>query len=475
MLVETSSQTTYLNNESTYPLLSVLGTPQQLVLTNKDNADNNDTGSQLQEKTLNKKDWWLLPGTGFDVEGQINKLVRDLKKSKPKNALAEFSDYTAEDIRHFIVEYPLQRLVFPIFLEIKMKNEDLRLVAPRYLDQLYADLVSPQERGGIVKKKILEIEKYLINSPTGAMAVMISPPGESGLADGKGGTIKHTDNQTYIFKKENSSKVSAYTIRTDMDLDQSEDLLKRMGSLRQKLTSLHSEEDRISQIMNSTLYFNDRTFEDVVDAMEVARKSKFAYKEKSFAEIRTDLRIGNQLLEQNGDVQKYAEPYIEKFQCYVWAKINALSTDVEISAAISDIEKELGKTILDILIALKTGRVDLDQKEPLSTAKYTSWLGTLQSYGGCNGGGLDDLIPLLSGKNNKPWEYKPGLCRVCGSNSEVGPCSVCKQCEQRLEQKEAANKLLLLFYSSSPARKVLKQDQIEVVRTTQMKGVKTAA
>lgn len=40
-------------------------------------------------------------------------------------------------------------------------------------------------------------------------------------------------------------------------------------------------------------------------------------------------------------------------------------------------------------------------------------------------------------ESNKTWEYHLGDCVVCGSKKiEVGPCSICKECEKKFDQEE---------------------------------------
>lgn len=331
--------------------------------------------------SVSKKQWWLLPGTGYDVRGQINELIR-------AGDIEMFIEKTEQNIKHFVLEYPLQRLAFPIFLNIEDRNGQNRLTAPRYGNEIYEDLISEQERAGSVKRSVKQIEDFLIHAPIGSMAVLVSPPGWSGLDDRQGGQIVLLDNQIYILKKTQKG-VEGRTIRTDLSLEESEEFLERLESLAVDPKTLQTKEDRIINVVSSPAFFtyseDENTFEAVVNLIKKVKRSNFAYQGRGFAEIYEDLSLGEKLLDENKQINQFVIPLLFQFRSFVLREGEVLTGQV-----LDRIEAELGKTILRIYQAIKIGN---PQKEAVERLAYVSDEQLqrahveLMQLPGCNGGG----------------------------------------------------------------------------------------
>lgn len=375
--------------------------------------------------------WWFLPGTGYDVRGQINEFVRDYNQAIESGidvqlVVDAFTDKASENIRHFCIEYPLQRLVFPIFLDIQQREGVKRLVAPRYNNQVYTDLISEQERKGWVRRSIRQIEEFLAEAEEGSMAILVSPPGWSDLDDRQGGEIIFADNQIYIYKKEKKG-VTARTLRTDMDLEESESFLEQF-EVPIPDPQKYPTEERIVNIVSSPIFLrssNLNTFEAVVDVIKRVKREKFAYKNRSFDEILYDLSLREKLLELNQDIQKYAEPIIKEFSEYVLRKLRQVSED-----AVDGVEKELGKAILRIHKAIKSGYssdFDIRLTRVMTEEDYQQELKVLTEYKGCNGGGSSQFIMTVFG----PREMMSSLATKDQYGSLEFPCPKCKRVNRR--------------------------------------------
>lgn len=350
----------------------------------------------LKERStqVSEKDWHLLPGTGFDVRAQINKLIRGINRAlleggDPSEEVKIFLADTNEDIKHFALEYPIQRLVFPILVDIQEKDGQKRLVFPRYNNQASTDLTSEQERKGSVKRSIARIENFLIDAKIGSTAIMVSPPGWSDLDDRQGGKIEFADNQIYVFRKEENG-LQARTLRTDLSLEESEILVEKMGSLINDPKNCQTQEERIINVVSSVFYSEEGpTFNSVVDLIRDIKRSKFAYKGRSFEEIYHDLSLGDKLLDENKQIKKSVEPLIDHFNTFV------LQNSVVISEEMVDkIEAELGKTILRIHQAIKLGSPTKEAVHQLvlsSDAELKKAHLELKALPGCNGGGLSTM------------------------------------------------------------------------------------
>ena len=411
--------------------------PKELLTAGIDSFETPRIPLKIRSRLVLDQDWYLLPGTGFDVRGQINKLTRDLNNGL---GVSRFLEDTAEDIKHFVLEYPQQRLVFPIFLDVQQRDGENRVVAPRYGEQIYLNLISEQERAGSVKRSIQNIEEFLVDAVEGSVAVLVSPPGWSGLDDRQGGEIIFVDNQIYIFKKTKTG-ITARTIRTGLSLEESELFLEKLESLATDPNNLITQEDRILNVVSSPSFLrnggHEYSFEDIVGILRSVKRENFAYQGRSFAEIYHDLSLGDRLIDENKQIQQLVEPLIEQFEKFVFSQ--TIFIDEE---AIDRIEAELGKTILRIHQAIKLGnpkkevvqRLIFAQDEDLKIAHQE-----LKQIRGCNGGGSTSTIMTAfgareiisrTGLSYIKSEWFCESCPVCGSkiNCEVKPGGKCPKC-----------------------------------------------
>lgn len=61
-----------------------------------------------------------------------------------------------------------------------------------------------------------------------------------------------------------------------------------------------------------------------------------------------------------------------------------------------------------------------------------------KASGSC-GSSSNSTLSELHEEFNKKWEYHSGDCVVCGTKDvEVGPCSICKECEKKFDKQELA-------------------------------------
>ena len=83
-----------------------------------------DKSKQELELAIERGDWWLLPGTGFNVAGQTEQLLSMLEKgalmgNSREEVVNLWLAVTKEDIAAFRLEYLSERLVYPIKIQAK--------------------------------------------------------------------------------------------------------------------------------------------------------------------------------------------------------------------------------------------------------------------------------------------------------------------------------------------------------------------
>lgn len=390
-------------------------------------------------------DWADLPGTGFQIQTQLNLLFPELRninsEEKKREKINQWLSQTSEDIKGFALEYLALGLVFPIFYKIDWVDGEKRIVAPLYGNKKMADTVSWDERNGMVKKTLLEkIEPFLLNAPNESIAVMTSPSGWSGLKDGKGKEIVYPDSQTYIFQKKDE-EIVGFTIRTDFSYGEHREFLKRADN--KELTLNSSVSDYVSSVVlkerNSELN-NLQNIEDVVDLMRDVRfdlsgGSLFTYKKRFWAEVYSNLERRDELWKFDEHTQKI----VTEFKEFI------MSSEL----SMEQIKEALAVTILRVAKFL---RGEKKQRRPIESSfipvsldiSYGKILSEVQEIPGCAGGGNTGLVNSLTPRLGETifgedfgYEFdQDGPCKTCGADVKCGPCGICRSCDVEIRRKE---------------------------------------
>src|SRR5581483_2993663 len=155
--------------------------------------------------------FWLLPGTGFFVEQEVDKFLEGLKgKSKYEQEAAV--DKGLAKIRISILSYEQEFLrqlpVLPIVLGTKNVNGEAKFSCPEWGDELLEDVTIKQEREGAVWNSFFKkkqdggagVQEALLSGEKD-LAVIVSPKGWTNLYDIEGNEISHKDNQIYVLTK----------------------------------------------------------------------------------------------------------------------------------------------------------------------------------------------------------------------------------------------------------------------------------
>ncbi len=315
----------------------------------------------LKSSDIDNEKWWLLPGCGFDVKGQVDKL-------KAANDFESWLSQTKEDMIGYWAEY-LAR--FPV-LPINIKFENGKIIAPKYADSLWINTVSDKERNGAVKESIEKIENFLLDSPSGSMAILTSPPGWSGF-EREGNTIVYPETQTYLFRIDENGNLDAVTIITDMSLMQNEKLLEVFELYINKNPL---EREQIEDITRNPIFLkatNNKKYshKEIVREIANVKGTNFARGKITFEDILELLKDRKEIQECDQEVEQKINEFLEK------AKNSPVNYEY--------LEYLLGKTILEIgyisnrISNKQTSRHKIDYKQEL---KFQ------QTQAGCNGGGI---------------------------------------------------------------------------------------
>jgi len=341
-----------------------------------------DIRQNRQEYGLHSN-WSDLPGTGFQVQKQIELLYSDQNTTETKTEkLDRWLTQTREDIKGFAIEYLAEGLVFPIFYKIDYVDGKERVVAPLYGNRKMVDTVSSEERHGVVKKILEEkLEPFFLNAPVGAIAVMTSPSGWSGLKDQEGNAIEFPDSQTYIFQKR-ENEIAGFTIRTDFSEEEHKEFIERLSG--RELPSGMS----VCDFVDNVVFLKRGEIEDVVDTMKDTRFDKtggslLAYKNRFWKEVYSDLKRREELWTFDEKTKELVSEFEDFVLTYNYSE--------------KELKEALAITVLSVAHVVKGGVLDkksysgmevhFDRHADYIAIPYADILKKTQEVGGCAGGG----------------------------------------------------------------------------------------
>lgn len=354
---------------------------------------------------------YLLPQTGFEMKNQIDMWTRTINQSirkgvPPREIIQDLVDRNAEDMGRFVEEYIYQNLALNIPVKFGQVGGEKRFVPKNYGCGLYLDTITDQEREGATKSSIAKVEKFLTKAPIGSMAIVASPSGWSGMLHANGTMMYHGDSQTYIFRVNEDGALEAVTLRTDMTLEENEQLVEELESLGGNNVQFDQEleeQERIKNVVSSAVLLRgnqvNMTFEEVIDAIERVKGSPNAFEgsEKRGIEPRTFAEMVSTLskLEDQPKLRERANELIKAHTATMQEEVLNLSPESLKQMAIS-----IGKVILRILreesdpdsgdigsaIPLARDVSYLTQPEKYVYRQDEEALMQLQQIGGCAGG-----------------------------------------------------------------------------------------
>ncbi|HKB88728.1 MAG TPA: hypothetical protein VKC53_03710 [Patescibacteria group bacterium] len=368
---------------------------------------------------------FLLKGSGFSMDGQLESWINGYKNALDKNESLEkvrhlLIQKTIQDVIGFYYEYLSKQDIFPINVEFQIDENNQRVVyAPKYSETLES-VTLPDERGGALIEGVKKAVEIMINSDPETIVILNSPKGWSGLTR-EGKEIVYPDNQSYVYWINSEGNLEALTIRTNIDLETSEKLVginKDKGSIK----------DRLKTVVSNPISKKINGFEGVLDLIEQISG-------QTFDKIRTEIRNKDTLFTLNSDAQKI----IDNLTSFLNENITHLSLQ-----NIKILAKEVGKAVLDL------AKQTLTEEKPKSyysnryqgihphnfyndgLDQYRALAQKVREIPGCNGGGTTESQAMSSVNNIKQIaiESNGKICRICGTSDGVA-CGWCKPCWKR--------------------------------------------
>ncbi len=361
---------------------------------------------------------FLLPKTGFQVEGQANLLLENLKFGVP---LEKSFQQIEQDIQAFKTEYLVEGPVFPIVLEKVKREGKTRVAGKLYGDKLWLDATDSRERDGTVKKSVAKMEEILTHASPGTTVAMASPDGWSGY-DG----IKYPDSQFYAITVLPDGKLRGFTLKSHMTLSQNEALLAKYGALDPQTTKDTDPKNRIKRVVGSVVEFSPKdkkSIENIAQDIRHIMNQEVAYvdsskKERTFSEMMQNLKNPEPLWTLDETTKRLVDGLKE----YVSYRVKNPDRQMK-----RDIEVAMGYTVLQLMHAVRPAEMKNDMKfgvpnsvdreiQPVFNPKKT--LEEMQKIAGCAGGGAGDgTVNSITPRNAVfSTEGKLGDNCSCGAN-----------------------------------------------------------
>lgn len=374
---------------------------------------------------LPEKRHLLLLNSGFDVARQVGMLIEMSEQSDSfQDTKDAWVEKTREDISHFLWEFLAREPVLPINVAIK----DGQLIAPRYGNRKLEDTTNETWRNGASKRAVKKLSSRLAATLPNTLQVITSPMGWVGPS------LEVTESQTYLYRRNENSSISGLTIRTSMSLPHHEELLRRLGSSTDSSTSQIA---RITEVSETVAAKADIGFKDVAEMIQEIMGTEIAWidestgKEVSFGEI---FRKLNKIPEVNGAI----EALINEFTDFANSNLREISRESLVGLAV-----ELGRTVIRMQKAIEI--TDAEENlvpnyqaivfltHSMPQEEYVRESQVIQMMRGCaaSNSSTQSIDPVF-GPRNMAEGWHNGTCRICHSQTLVGPCRICSLCAKAL-------------------------------------------
>lgn len=262
------------------------------------------------------KDWYKFNGIGFLMNAQMNLLPE--KAEHKSEALETWAQQTKRDILGFCLEYLSKNLVFAYKYKVNTREDGTKeLVDPLYGNRAAVEMVDVKERGGVVRETMRQTEAFFLDkaTPDGALAVLPSPKGPSGLTTDDGRAIEYLTSFFFIMRKEGDEVIGS-TIKTDLTNTEYRSVIKRLTG--QDLPENASLQDYVRAIALINPQRRRESIQNVDDVIGVMRQAKLhsrgidsAYEDRAWNEIYQGIAQGEELYNFNKQTHQYVDEFVE--------------------------------------------------------------------------------------------------------------------------------------------------------------------
>lgn len=262
------------------------------------------------------KDWYKFHGIGFLMNTQMH-LLPEGAEGKPEE-LDVWAQQTKRDILGFCLEYLSKGLVFVYKYKVHTKPDGTKeLVDPLYGNRSAVDMIDPRERGGVVVENMRRIQDFFLDPKTkdGAIAVVPSPKGPSGLTTDDGKAIEYLTSFFFVMQKKGNEIVGS-TIKTDFTNKEYRAMLKTLTGKELPFDASLQDFVKTIALINPNERRDD--IQSVDDVISLMRQTKLhyrgednAFEGRAWDEVYQGVAKGEALYNFNQQTQQYVSEFME--------------------------------------------------------------------------------------------------------------------------------------------------------------------
>jgi hypothetical protein len=258
-------------------------------------------------------------------------------------------------------------------------------------------MIDVKERGGVVRDNMQRIQDFFLDPHTkdGALAIMPSPKGPSGLHTDDGKAIDYLTSFFFVMQKHGNEIVGS-TIKTDFTNKEYRDIIKTLTGQELPIDASLQDYVRAVALVNP----NERregvnTPDDVVGLMKQtklnARGDDSAFEGRAWDEIYRGIAKGEELYNFNVQTQQYVSDFMDYVGEGNHSRLELQKAVGATLLRISQIflEKQNADFINSQLIATKDSVVSR-ATGPAVALSFGEVYTEVKKIGGCAGGGEDN-------------------------------------------------------------------------------------
>lgn len=366
--------------------------------------------SRMQERIstvdfASDPDLFNLKYTGFNSSSETNAFFLNARVDSDQ-AL----EVAADNLRGYWQEY-LARLPFIPNNNVVFREDNgiKKIVSSRFPDRKLEDLIFPEERNGATLSAVRKTVEYLKTAEPGDLVFWVSPMGPAQwYIDGE--EVIYPDTQTYVYSVGEDGKLIAFTIVSDMTLEEVERLWEDEGYGNVFMRD-QSLQNRLEMATDTVIFKRNTSPEYVVSQMEKVMGREYLHEGVTFQELR-EMIEDREALEEADET---TEELIANFKDWVKKNIKGLSEEEKLV-----FKTELSRVAIKITYLMRhPGATRIDYQEGYRI---------MQSIGGCAGGGQSPRRIMTSGEKKFVRQ-----CGICGApiNTYISAGYVCISCGQK--------------------------------------------
>lgn len=352
------------------------------------------------------QDWYNLRAQNKQKVGfMMNRELNMLDDPYNKDHLKEWVQRVRRNLEGFKLEFLTDKVVYPREYTWNGKRLEDKLYGKTKDGQNHVDIaetISDKERGGSVLRSVQRAKEFLKDAPVGAMSLITSPMGDTGLTSDEGELLKYGDSYVFVLVNEGNGKVMNYTLKTDLSLKACREALFQFSGIRlPEDAPIDWYVHAVANILPGE-HKKIKTVNDVIDVLASIQPSH-AFHEKctgqttTWDEMKQQVAQGEKLYKFDQDTKEVIDEFENFGSQGIYSKAllrKGIAAAILQMGQIFDMELAVAK----MEKAMKEGSwYDVSRLQKLTAKSFGDILKQTAARPGCAGGGQAVIIQTMGG------------------------------------------------------------------------------